>query len=86
MELLDQKILSMIEQSYILTEKEREDFLELIKDFDENEKIELAQIFWERLQQEKNILQKLYQKLKFIWYNLKDLLVRKEADKLIEQI
>jgi hypothetical protein len=41
---------------------------------------------WKKYQEDESILKKLYKKLRYTWNNIKEMKVKKEADKLISNL
>jgi len=68
---------------YDLTEDEKQDFLDMIKWFTEDEKKEIWFMLFERLKTEEWLFSKFIRKIKNIWNNIEEKKTKLEADKML---
>ena len=80
---IDEKIISLMRQLYKMSELEIKEFKIILNWFTEQEKIDIAHILWEKLQEEESIFKKLFKKLRWIKNEVKELKTKKEADNLL---
>lgn len=83
MKKIDKKLLDLMNKLYDLTEDEKQDFLDMIKWFTEDEKKEIWFMLFERLKTEEWLFSKFIRKIKNIWNNIEEKKTKLEADKML---